>query len=139
MRYHNSEFVFLLAFDKPKTNFNAVMYNRLDRELCVWLFGKRRLSINAKRFTRKAVAARLSELRRRYSLFPLYAIIDSTDCDYMNTVTAVRYRNGWDAEKQINSMYDNAEGPTYVEWCSKAEYKSFKNSWRDIAAERAGY
>lgn len=105
-----------------------------------FMAGKRSFVVKApSRLSPFEVSRRVRRFVAKLTPWPVYFIMDSTDCDLCNVVRAVRYPNGWTASRRIEVEYENAEGPLYFERVSKAEYETFENSWRDIAAEKAGY
>lgn len=75
------------------------------------------------------------KVKTQFSFMPVYFQVDSMDCDCSRSVRAVRYKNMREAERCIDSIYDNAEGPIYVTRISKKDYQSFKSYRRDLAAE----
>lgn len=85
---------------------------------------------------------RLAFLRQRQYWVkdgPVYLYIWGIDCDHMESASAHRFDNRWQAEVYLECILACAEGPTSYDWMTESEYTEFTGYWRDHAAEAAGY
>jgi len=97
----------------------------------------RQLTIPRVRRTLTSLRHRAHKLDPR----PQYYWKSETDCDHMHVEHAVRYPNGWTADKGINDAWDNREGSLHFEKITREEYYKYKHYsiQEDRAAEDAGY
>ncbi len=70
---------------------------------------------------------------------PVYYRIAERDCDLMESSRAERFKNEREADKEFDRIYSNAEGPVSITRMTKEEYKEFKPSSYDRAADMMGY
>ena len=67
--------------------------------------------------------------------FPVYYIVDSTDCDHYRVTSAGRASCGWQYLKFRDDEFAQAEGPTSVYRVSRKVAEDFRCSERDYGAE----
>ena len=67
--------------------------------------------------------------------FPVYYIVDSTDCDHYRVTSAGRASCGWQYLKFRDDEFAQAEGPTSVYRVSRKVAEDFRGSERDYGAE----
>ena len=67
--------------------------------------------------------------------FPVYWASDSRDCDHVRATSPHRSSNGYRYVKNLDALYEGAEGPTSHWRITKTEYKEFVSSWRDYNSE----
>ncbi len=77
----------------------------------------------------------LPRLARMANPLPVYWGVDSRDCDHVRGTSAHRSSTGWRYLKELDAVYDGAEGPTSTWRMSRKEYEQFRGSWRDYGAE----
>jgi hypothetical protein len=78
---------------------------------------------------------RLQRARTWLNPFPVYFVIDSTDCDHVHTTNACRASSGRALLQMQDDIYQSAEGPTHISNCTKDEYEMFEPTWRDYNLE----
>jgi hypothetical protein len=77
-------------------------------------------------------APRLTMMTR---LRPVYWASSSMDCDCVRSRWASKAANGWRYIRDIDSLYDHAEGPTSHWRITKRQYEEFESEWRDLGTE----
>ena len=72
---------------------------------------------------------------------PQYYWISERDCDYMLTEHATKFSNGRKAQRYKIHLYENREGPVYINQLTRDEYLEYQyvTIRDDIAARHANY
>lgn len=78
--------------------------------------------------TKKKTQNAVSKLKTAFSFLPVYFEVRSLDCDYVCSIIVVRYKNMREAVKKLEKIYEDAEGPVYVERVNKEYYESSRHS-----------
>ena len=95
-------------------------------------FEKNRVLIRQKKESVKYWTKRLSYMMNP---FPVYWASDSRDCDHVRATSPHRSSNGYIYTKDVDALYEGAEGPTSHWRITKSEYRGFVSSWRDYNSE----
>lgn len=85
------------------------------------------------------IKARIASTLALLNPMPCYLSVTQTDCDHYQTTNAYRFPCWHLARKALQGIRYHAEGPVSAHKISKASFKSFESSHRDIAAEMMGY
>lgn len=80
-------------------------------------------------------ASRLWQRKGILNPFPVYFMVDSTDCDHCNVRYVERATCGYEYLKIREHIFYWAEGPTSVVRVTRKDFKEFESSIRDYAAE----
>lgn len=119
--------------------FNTIHDDRHETTTIVWTPVISFILVNRLGKTLKRKRDRFVRTTRRIAMmlnpFPIYYIVDATDCDHYRVRSAGRASCGWQYLKTRDDEFAQAEGPTSMYRVSRKVAEDFRRSERDYGAE----